>query len=172
MTNMTYCMVLDQRKLMSGRVHLVLAQEMDFQRLLLEVGMALCKDEVKALAFLCTDLLGQSLTSVELASDLFSRLADHDHLSPEQPHLLPELLLTIHRNRLVRDLNLTDPEFTTRTFISPYRWTAHILLLLTKLSSMILFIGNSWKTLVHFDSETCFYLIDKYTSLIGISSWY
>ncbi|GAA6231500.1 caspase-8-like [Lates japonicus] len=94
---------------------------MDFQRLLLEVGKALCKDEVKALAFLCIDLLGQSLTSVESASDLFSRLADQDHLSPEQPHLLTELLLTIHRNRLVRDLNLTDPEFTTRSFISPYR---------------------------------------------------
>ncbi|KAF3694838.1 Caspase-8 [Channa argus] len=94
---------------------------MDFQRLLLEVGKALSKDEVRALAFLCTDLLGLSPTSVELASDLFSRLMDQDYLSPERPHLLNELLVTIGRTRLVRELNLTDQESTTDGLVSPYR---------------------------------------------------
>ncbi|XP_023254408.1 caspase-8-like isoform X2 [Seriola lalandi dorsalis] len=94
---------------------------MDFQRLLLEVGKALRKDEVKDLAFLCTDLLGQNPTSVESANDLFSRLADQDYLSPEHPHLLTELLTTIKRTRLVRDLALTDRDSATSSLISPYR---------------------------------------------------
>lgn len=101
---------------------------MDFQKLLLDVGKALSKDEVKALAFLCTDLLGRTPTSVELASDLFSRLADQDRLSPERPHLLIELLLTIQRTRLVRDLGLSDQVSTTSSLISPYRWAANTLM--------------------------------------------
>lgn len=92
---------------------------MDFQKLLLDAGKALSKDEVKALAFLCTDLLGRSTTSVELASDIFSRLTDQDRLSPEQPHLLTELLLIIQRPRLVRDLGLNVS--ITESLISPYR---------------------------------------------------
>lgn len=102
---------------------LLLLQEMDFQKLLLDIGYSLSKEEVKALAFLCIDFLGRNPTSVESASDLFSRLADQDHLSPEQPHLLAELLVTIQRTRLVRDLNLPDAQFATKNFISPYRWT-------------------------------------------------
>nr|WGF13180.1 caspase 8 [Trachinotus ovatus] len=94
---------------------------MDFQRLLFEVGKALRKEEVKALAFLCTDLLGHNLTSVESANDLFSRLAAQDLLSPERPHLLTELLLIIKRTRLVRHHNLTDGDSTTSSLISPYR---------------------------------------------------
>ncbi|XP_042351176.1 caspase-8 [Plectropomus leopardus] len=94
---------------------------MDFQKLLLEVGRALGKDEVKALAFLCTDLLGRSPTSVESASDLFSRLAHQDHLSAERPHLLTELLLSIQRPTLIRDLKLTDQASTTTNLISPFR---------------------------------------------------
>lgn len=100
---------------------------MDFQKLLLEVGKALCKDEIKALAFLCTELLGRNLASVESATDLFSRLADQDLISAEQPHLLTELLFIIQRTRLARDLELTDPVSTTRSLISPYRWTAFVL---------------------------------------------
>lgn len=100
---------------------------MDFQKLLLGVGKALCKDEIKALAFLCTELLGRNLASVESASDLFSCLADQDLLSAEQPHLLTELLFIIQRTRLARDLKLTDPESTARSLISPYRWTASVL---------------------------------------------
>ncbi|XP_026152125.1 caspase-8 isoform X2 [Mastacembelus armatus] len=92
---------------------------MDFQRLLLDVGKALHKDEVKALAFLCTDLLGRNPSSVELASDLFSRLVDQDHLSLEKPHLLSELLCIIQRTRLLRDFNLPQPR--GRSLISPYR---------------------------------------------------
>ncbi|KAM9346833.1 caspase-8 [Symphorus nematophorus] len=92
---------------------------MDFQKLLLEVGKALRKDEVKALAFLCTDLLCRNPTSVESASDLFSRLADQDHLSPEKPHLLTELLYIVQRTRLARDLRLPDQAPTA--IISPYR---------------------------------------------------
>uniref|UniRef100_A0A3Q3JK63 DED domain-containing protein n=1 Tax=Monopterus albus TaxID=43700 RepID=A0A3Q3JK63_MONAL len=96
-----------------------LIREMEFRILLLKVKKALCKDEVKALAFLCTDLLGRNPTSVESASALFSRLVDQDHLSPERPHLLTELLLTIQRNRLVHDLSLS--EYTTMNLISKYR---------------------------------------------------
>ena len=96
---------------------------MDFQMLLLDVGKALSRDEIKALAFLCTDLLGRNPTSVELASDLFSRLVDQDHLSAERPHLLTELLLIIQRTRLIRDLGLSHRAPTTRSLISPYRWT-------------------------------------------------
>ncbi|TKS67174.1 Caspase-8 [Collichthys lucidus] len=90
---------------------------MDFQKLLLDAGKALCKDEVKALAFLCTDLLGRNPASVESASDLFSRLVDQDHLCAERPHLLSELLSIINRKRLGRDLGLPDRE---PTIISPY----------------------------------------------------
>ncbi|XP_032386222.1 caspase-8 [Etheostoma spectabile] len=94
---------------------------MDFQRCLFNVAKALCEDEVKALTFLCTDLLGRNPTLVESASDLFLRLADQDHLSAEQPHLLTELLLIIQRTRLIRDLELPDLSATTRSLISPYR---------------------------------------------------
>ncbi|XP_035531795.1 caspase-8 [Morone saxatilis] len=92
---------------------------MDFQKLLLEAGKALSKSEVKALAFLCTDLLVRNPTSVDSASDLFSRLADQDYLSAERPHLLIELLLIIQRKRLLRELGFTDQVSTT--IISPYR---------------------------------------------------
>ncbi|XP_042281312.1 uncharacterized protein LOC121906507 [Thunnus maccoyii] len=94
---------------------------MNFQKLLLDISNALRLDEVKALAFLCTELLGRRPTSVDLASDLFSCLVDRNHLSPEQPHLLTELLLTIQRTQLVRDLGLNDQASTTRRLISPYR---------------------------------------------------
>ncbi|XP_026233048.1 caspase-8 isoform X4 [Anabas testudineus] len=93
---------------------------MDFQRLLLDIGNSLSKDEVKAMAFLCADLLGRNPMSVESASDLFSRLADQDLLSSDQPHLLTELLVTIQRTRLVRYLNLPDPQSATGN-ISPFR---------------------------------------------------
>ena len=96
---------------------------MDFQKLLLHVGKALSKDEVKALVFLCTDLLSRSSTSVELASDLFSRLVNQDCLSPEQPQLLTELLQTIQRTRLLRDLRINNQ---TSNLISPYRWADYI----------------------------------------------
>jgi len=101
---------------------------MEFQRLLLDVGKALNKDEVKALAFLCTEILNQNLTSVESAGDLFSRLGDQDRLSAERPYLLTELLLIIQRHRLIRDLGLSDGASTTRSLISPYRWTSMLLL--------------------------------------------
>ncbi|XP_068429231.1 caspase-8 [Clinocottus analis] len=94
---------------------------MDFQRLLLDVGKALSKNEVKALAFLCTDFLARNPTSVESAGDLFSRLGDQDHLTAERPYLLTELLLIIQRTRLIRDLELPEGASTTRRLISPYR---------------------------------------------------
>ncbi|XP_063743045.1 caspase-8 [Eleginops maclovinus] len=94
---------------------------MEFQKLLLNVEKALSRDEVKALAYLCTDLLGRNPTTVELASDLFSRLTKQDHLSAEQPQLVNELLLIIQRNRLIRDLRLNDRDFPTSNLISPYR---------------------------------------------------
>lgn len=99
---------------------LFLEHKMDFQKLLLEVGKALSNDEVKALAFLCTELLGRHPSSVELASDLFTLLADQDHLSAERPELLTELLNIIQRTRLVRDLKLTEV-YMTKGRISPFR---------------------------------------------------
>lgn len=95
---------------------------MDFQKVLLEVGKALSRDEVKALAFLCADLLNQALVSVKTPSDLFLRLADRDHLSVEKPDLLSELLYIINRMRLARDHKLTA---STTTLISPYRCSAN-----------------------------------------------
>lgn len=94
------------------------ANKMDFQTLLLTVGKALSKDEVKALAYLCTDLLGRNPTSVESTSDLFSRLSDQDHLSADRPHLLTELLRIIQRTRLVNELQLPGQ---ASSLISPYR---------------------------------------------------
>lgn len=92
---------------------------MDFQTLLLSIDKALCKDEVKALVFLCADLLDRKSNSVETASELFSCLMKHDCLSPEKPQLLTDLLLTIERRSLVQDLGLTP--CTARSPISPYR---------------------------------------------------
>uniref|UniRef100_A0A3Q0SM66 Caspase-8 n=1 Tax=Amphilophus citrinellus TaxID=61819 RepID=A0A3Q0SM66_AMPCI len=92
---------------------------MDFQTLLLNISKALSKDEVKAWVFLCTDLLGQKSQSVETASELFSCLMKQDYLSPENPQLLTDLLLTIERHALVRDLGLKP--YTARSLISPYR---------------------------------------------------
>lgn len=92
---------------------------MEFQNLLLKVGKALSKDEVKALVFLCTDLLDQKPNKVETASELFSCLMKQDHLSPENPQLLTELLVTSEHHALIRDLCLAPR--TTTSFISPYR---------------------------------------------------
>uniref|UniRef100_A0A3P9B7A8 Caspase-8 n=1 Tax=Maylandia zebra TaxID=106582 RepID=A0A3P9B7A8_9CICH len=92
---------------------------MEFQNLLLKVGKALSKDEVKALVFLCTDLLDQKPNKVETASELFSCLMKQDHLSPENPQLLTELLVTTEHHALIRDLCLAP--HTTTSFISPYR---------------------------------------------------
>ncbi|XP_047198674.1 interferon-inducible double-stranded RNA-dependent protein kinase activator A homolog isoform X2 [Hippoglossus stenolepis] len=98
---------------------LFLVQGMEFQQLLLEVGKALSTDNVKALAFLCTNILNRNTESVKSANDLFSRLVEQDHLSQERPYLLTELLRTIQRIDLVRKFHLNDGEPTS--LISPYR---------------------------------------------------
>lgn len=114
--------------------------EMDFQKLLLDVGKALCRDEVKALAFLCSDLLGQNPATVETAFNLFSRLMDQDYLSAEQPHLLFELLYIIQRASIVRGLKLQDQVPTDRTLVSPYRWAnCFFVVSLTALTILITF---------------------------------
>ncbi|XP_029348759.1 caspase-8 [Echeneis naucrates] len=112
---------MDQRDFSQIDAEDVSNQKMEFQKLLLEVGKALEKDEVKALAFLCTDLLGQNPKAMECANYLFCRLRDQDHLSVHQPHLLTELLLTIKRKHLVRKFGLTFDGATTCRLISPYR---------------------------------------------------
>lgn len=89
--------------------------------LLLDVGKALGQDDVRALAFLCSDLLDRNLTSVKSSSDLFSYLSDEDLLSAAQPHLLTELLLIIQRTRLVRDLRLPLDTSASGNLISSYR---------------------------------------------------
>ncbi|XP_061547369.1 caspase-8 isoform X2 [Phycodurus eques] len=93
---------------------------MDFQRLLLRAANDLRNDDVRALVFLCTELLRPSRSdSVDTASDLFSILADQNHLTPERPHLLTELLLIIQQNSLIRDLKLQMP--LTARLIPPFR---------------------------------------------------
>ncbi|KAM4609342.1 caspase-8 [Polymixia lowei] len=94
---------------------------MDFQKLLLQVGQALHSDQIHALAFLCTDILDQDLSSVRYASDLFSLLMHQDVLSGEQPYLLADLLSTIGCKHLIRKYNLSSQISTTRSLISPYR---------------------------------------------------
>ncbi|XP_029981476.1 caspase-8 [Sphaeramia orbicularis] len=94
---------------------------MDFQRLLLQVGKALRRDEVRAMVFLCTDHLNRNLTSVDSSNDLFSCLVDEGLLSQESPDLLVELLTTIQRTRLLRELRLTERASMTADLISPYR---------------------------------------------------
>uniref|UniRef100_A0AAZ3SDZ4 Caspase-8 n=1 Tax=Oncorhynchus tshawytscha TaxID=74940 RepID=A0AAZ3SDZ4_ONCTS len=100
---------------------LVLRQEMDFQRLLLQVEQALNREEVQALAFLCKDLLEKDCSSVPTASQLFSLLMDQELLTPDQPYLLADLLCTIQRHSLMRELGLNNQLPTTSSLISPYR---------------------------------------------------
>lgn len=116
--------------------------EMDFQKLLLDVGKALCRDEVKALAFLCSDLLVWNPATVETAFNLFSRLMDQDYLSAEQPHLLFELLYIIQRASIVRGLKLQDQVPTDGTLVSPYRW-ANCLFVVSLTALTILITFNS-----------------------------
>ncbi|CAB1346941.1 unnamed protein product, partial [Coregonus sp. 'balchen'] len=100
---------------------LVLRQEMDFQRLLLQVEQALSSEEVQALAFLCKDLLEKDFSSVPTAGKLFSLLTDQELLTPNQPYLLADLLRTIQRHSLMRELGLDNQLPTTSSLISPYR---------------------------------------------------
>ncbi|XP_038136140.1 caspase-8 isoform X1 [Cyprinodon tularosa] len=93
---------------------------MDFQRVLLGVEKDLSQDEVEAIAFLCTDLLRKNPNSVSSVSDLFTMLMDEDRLSAEEPQLLIELLLTIQRPVILRELGISDRMFTASQ-ISPYR---------------------------------------------------
>ncbi|XP_064832986.1 caspase-8-like isoform X3 [Oncorhynchus masou masou] len=94
---------------------------MDFQRLLLQVEQALSSEEVQALAFLCKDLLEKDCSSVPTASQLFSLLTDQELLTPDQPYLLADLLCTIQRHSLMRELGLNNQLPTTSSLISPYR---------------------------------------------------
>ncbi|XP_041700205.1 caspase-8 [Coregonus clupeaformis] len=94
---------------------------MDFQRRLLQVEQALSSEEVQSLAFLCKDLLEKDLSSVTTASKLFSLLMDQQLLSPDQPYLLADLLLTIQQQCLMRGLGLNNQLSTTSSLISPYR---------------------------------------------------
>ncbi|KAM9850556.1 caspase-8 isoform 2-T2 [Aulostomus maculatus] len=94
---------------------------MEFQKLLLDAGKDLRREEVKAIEFLCVDLLDRSSASVNMASDLFSRLRDKDCLTPERPHLLTELLLIIQHPTLIRRLRLPDLTSLTDRLISPFR---------------------------------------------------
>lgn len=91
---------------------------MPFRKLLFEAAKNLGQDEVRALVFLCADLLG-SRAKVESADDLFRRLGDQDYLSEESPHLLSELLCIIQRTRLLRDLDLSASTPINR--VSAYR---------------------------------------------------
>lgn len=97
---------------------------MDFQKLLLDIGNALSSEEVKAMAFLCSEPLEGKAGLAWTAVDLFSRLNDQNRLSPEYPHLLIELLQVIQRAPLGRPLEpLADSEVSTpaRSSISPFR---------------------------------------------------
>lgn len=94
--------------------------DMDFQRLLLQIGQSLSSEEVKALTFLCIDISQRSLHYVDHFSDLCSTLLDQALLSPDRTQLLHELLLTIQRPVLAQDIRLTEPG-ARGNLISPYR---------------------------------------------------
>ncbi|XP_075896344.1 caspase-8 [Nelusetta ayraudi] len=97
---------------------------MDFQKLLLDIGNALSSEEVKAMAFLCSEPLEGKAGLAWTAVDLFSRLNNQDRLSPENPHLLIELLQVTQRAPLARPLEpLADSKVSTaaRSSISPFR---------------------------------------------------
>ncbi|XP_038869906.1 caspase-8-like [Salvelinus namaycush] len=94
---------------------------MDFQRLLLRVEQALSSEEVQALAFICKDLLEKDCSSVPTASKLFSLLTEQELLTPDQLYLLADLLCTIQRHSLMRELGLNNQLPTTSSLISPYR---------------------------------------------------
>ncbi|XP_054643955.1 caspase-10 isoform X2 [Dunckerocampus dactyliophorus] len=94
-------------------------QVMDFQKLLLQAEKGLKKEDVQALAFLCTDLLPRHAASVEEAKELFTHLELKGYLSAEKPHLLTELLIIIQQRSLIRDLNLQTS--LTTNLISPFR---------------------------------------------------
>ncbi|XP_028993496.1 caspase-8 [Betta splendens] len=94
---------------------------MDFQRRLLDVSKALSTEDVKALAFLCTDLLRRTLNPADSANELFVRLQEQDLLSEERPQLLTELLVTLRRSRLVSELNLSNRGAAASGLVTPYR---------------------------------------------------
>uniref|UniRef100_A0AAV2K3T1 Caspase-8 n=1 Tax=Knipowitschia caucasica TaxID=637954 RepID=A0AAV2K3T1_KNICA len=94
--------------------------QMDFQRQLLHIEQSLGTEDVEALVFLCTKVSRRSLNSVELFKDLCNSLSEQELLSPERPQLLKELLLTIHRPLLARNLQRDDWGPTT-PLISQYR---------------------------------------------------
>ncbi|CAL8268059.1 unnamed protein product [Lota lota] len=104
---------------------------MEFQQKLLKVGQALSRDETKALAFLCTDILKCDVSLLESPIDLFQLLEKHDVLSEDQPYLLADLLRVIQHFKLLHDLDLNSKMSTTGSRISPYR------MLLYKLSENI-----------------------------------
>ncbi|KAM9804440.1 caspase-8 [Neosynchiropus ocellatus] len=91
---------------------------MDFQKTLLEISQSLAAGEVKALAFLCTDLLHHNLSQEEQATGLFNCLSRRGLITAECPHLLTELLLIIGRPVLVKTHKLPH---TTHHQISEYR---------------------------------------------------
>ncbi|KAG7463767.1 hypothetical protein MATL_G00180160 [Megalops atlanticus] len=92
-------------------------QVMEFQSKLLLVEKNLNKEEVQALAFLCSDLLDKDLNCVS-AKDLFSLLRDSDLLTAESPELLAELLCISKKNSLLRRMDLQSP---SKSVVSPYR---------------------------------------------------
>ncbi|KAF7215806.1 caspase-8 [Nothobranchius furzeri] len=94
---------------------------MDFHKLLLDVDNALGEDEFKALGFLCADFLSRNPDSVRSLKELFSSLMDKELLSEKQPQLLAELLLTIQKPRLLRDIGLSEQDCAAPSLISSYR---------------------------------------------------
>ena len=96
---------------------------MEFQHTLLKVGQALSRDETKALAFLCTDVLNRTVdpSSVESPMEVFHCLGQHSVLSEDQPYLLADLLHVIGRLRLLREFDLNSKRSATVSLISPYR---------------------------------------------------
>uniref|UniRef100_A0A4W3GC70 DED domain-containing protein n=1 Tax=Callorhinchus milii TaxID=7868 RepID=A0A4W3GC70_CALMI len=79
---------------------------MEFQRLLGAVSAELGSADVRALAFLCRDLVpGARLQGLSSALQLFAELQTEALLPPADPFLLTELLYRIRRFRLLRNLN-------------------------------------------------------------------
>ncbi|CAL8369731.1 unnamed protein product [Arctogadus glacialis] len=91
-----------------------ITQQMEFQVKLLKVDQVLNRDDTKAEAFLCKDILKYDIRLVESPSDLFHRLGDQN----DSENLLTDLLLTVDRSKLLSD---SDRNSEIKNLISPYR---------------------------------------------------
>ncbi|TRY88878.1 hypothetical protein DNTS_016952, partial [Danionella cerebrum] len=100
-----------------------MAESLDFQAQLLTVQNSLSDEELQALLFLCSDhISSRELSTVSSGCKLLDLLQTRDLLTPDDTSLLTELLSTIRRHSLVRELSgQSNGSAEHRRHISRYR---------------------------------------------------